>query len=142
MAVADVELHLVHLVRLAVDLLPAVEALGVEVVTDGRGLVAASLGHHVLSALVGIGRDEEAAQARDDDSAADGDAGAIGSLGDGLGRGERGGGRREGRSREGTGGERGGGLGSLLGGNGALGRGLGGDDGAGDAGGQGRHTAR
>ena len=139
-AVADVELHLVHLVSLAVDLLPAAEALGVEVVADGGGFVAAGGGHHVLAALVGIGRHEEAARGRGDDGAAHGDTDTVGGLGDGLGRGERGGGRREGRGSEGTGGERGGGLGHLLGGIGALGHRLGGDDGAGNAGGHGRHA--
>mmetsp|Transcript_26348 Transcript_26348/g.57205 ORF Transcript_26348/g.57205 Transcript_26348/m.57205 type:complete len:346 (+) Transcript_26348:622-1659(+) len=58
MASTNVKLHLVYIVSLAVDLLPALSPNRLEVVLHGRHLVALSLGGHLLTPLLRISRNE------------------------------------------------------------------------------------
>mmetsp|Transcript_11886 Transcript_11886/g.21426 ORF Transcript_11886/g.21426 Transcript_11886/m.21426 type:complete len:208 (+) Transcript_11886:907-1530(+) len=67
---ADVQLHLVHLIRLAVDLLPPAETLRVEVVFHRLQLVAAGHLHLLLSPFLRVGSDQGSAQRSDGHAAA------------------------------------------------------------------------
>mmetsp|Transcript_9642 Transcript_9642/g.23925 ORF Transcript_9642/g.23925 Transcript_9642/m.23925 type:complete len:324 (-) Transcript_9642:182-1153(-) len=64
-ALADVQLHLVHVVSLTVNLVPALEAGGVEVVLDRLQLIATGLLHLLLAPLLWVGGHEQTSKTGD-----------------------------------------------------------------------------
>ena len=82
MSLANVELHLIHVVRLSVNLIPPFEPGGVEIILHARRFVAASLRHHPLASFARIRQHQRRARARDRQRAADRQSRALGRLRD------------------------------------------------------------
>lgn len=82
MSGTNIELHLVHIIRLTVNLIPPLKPSRVKVILHRSGFVATRFRHHALPSLARVRQHERRARAGENNRTSDRESRAIGNLRD------------------------------------------------------------